>query len=215
VSSRPAPDHAAALPRWNPIALCERGWVPDALARLGMRQLMRSRLLAERAQGPEAISERQRALIRGLRDSPIAIETQAANAQHYEVPAAFFHAHLGPRLKYSCCLYPSGRETLAQAEEAMLECYAERAGLADGQRILDLGCGWGSLSLWLAARYPRAEIVGLSNSHGQRTFIEARAAERGLRNLRIVTGNVAEFEFTADTPGATSIGWSRSRCSST
>jgi cyclopropane-fatty-acyl-phospholipid synthase len=167
-----------------------------------MRRLMRGRLLAERAAGPEGISERQRSLIQGLRQSPIAIETDAANTQHYEVPAAFFHAHLGPRLKYSCCLYQTGRETLAQAEEAMLKLYAERARLGDGQRILDLGCGWGSLSLWLAAKFPGAEIVGLSNSHGQREFIEARATERGLQNLRIVTGNVEEFEFAGTAPSA-------------
>ncbi len=187
---------------WSPIALCERGWIPDAVARAGMRRLMRDRLAAGRAGGPEATRARLSALIEDLRARPIAIETDAANSQHYEVPAAFFHAHLGPRLKYSCCLYASGQETLAQAEEAMLALYAERAGLADGQRILDLGCGWGSLSLWLAARLPGAEIVGLSNSRSQRAFIEGRAAERGLRNLRIVTGNVAEFEFGGDQPHA-------------
>jgi len=194
--------HPAPLSRWSPIALCERGWIPDALARAGMRRLMHQRLVEQLAGGPEAARARLSALIEELRGSPIAIETDAANSQHYEVPAEFFHAHLGPRLKYSCCLYPTGRETLAQAEEAMLALYGERAGLADGQRILDLGCGWGSLSLWLAARLPNAEIVGLSNSHGQREFIEARAAERGLRNLRIVTGNVAEFEFGGEQPRA-------------
>ena len=93
---------------WSPIALCERGWIPDVLARAGMRRLMRERLDLENARGPEGVNERVRRMISGLRESPIAIETQAANAQHYEVPAGFFHAHLGPRLKYSCCLYPGG-----------------------------------------------------------------------------------------------------------
>jgi cyclopropane-fatty-acyl-phospholipid synthase len=177
------------------IRSCEHGWLPDCLIRFGMRQLMRRRLRDEAADDGEWRAPRLNRLLDELRASPIAIETQAANAQHYEVPAAFFHAHLGPHLKYSCCLYPTGNETLAQAEAAMLERYAERAELADGQRILDLGCGWGSLSLWLAARYPRSQVVALSNSHGQRTFIEARAAERGLHNLSVVTGNIVDFEF--------------------
>ncbi|SAL76201.1 cyclopropane-fatty-acyl-phospholipid synthase [Caballeronia peredens] len=170
------------------IRTCERGLVPDALMRLGMRALLRRRLADEHAHDVERFVEE-------LRASPIAIDTQAANAQHYELPDAFFEAHLGPRLKYSCGFYPRGDETLAQAELAMLELYAERAQLADGQRILDLGCGWGSLALWMAARYPRAQVVALSNSHGQRAFIEARARERGLHNLRVVTGDIVGFDF--------------------
>ncbi|CAB3653843.1 hypothetical protein LMG24238_01291 [Paraburkholderia sediminicola] len=177
------------------IQSCERGWLPNSLIRFGMRQLMRQRLRDEAIDNGEVRAQRLNRLLDELRTSPIAIETQAANTQHYEVPASFFHAHLGPHLKYSCCLYPTGNETLAQAEAAMLERYAERAELADGQRILDLGCGWGSLSLWLAAHYPQAQIVALSNSHGQRAFIEARAAEFGLHNLSVVTGNVVDFEF--------------------
>ncbi|MEQ1438524.1 cyclopropane-fatty-acyl-phospholipid synthase family protein [Fontimonas sp. SYSU GA230001] len=181
----------------NVIDLCERGFVPDVLARLGMRQLVRRRLADEAAGNGERRSQRYNRLLDELRASPIAIETGAANAQHYEVPAEFFHLHLGPRLKYSCALYPDGTETLAQAEERMFRLYAERATLADGQRVLDLGCGWGSLSLWLAERYPGSRIVGLSNSHGQREFILARAAERGLRNLTILTGNIVDFDFPA------------------
>jgi cyclopropane-fatty-acyl-phospholipid synthase len=133
-----------------------------------------------------------------LRASPIAIETQAANAQHYELPTSFFEAHLGPRLKYSCGYYPRGDETLAQAEDAMLALYAERARLADGQRVLDLGCGWGSLALWIAQRYPRSRVVALSNSHRQRAFIEARAQALGLDNVLVVTGNIVDFEFGDD-----------------
>jgi len=182
---------------YSPAELCERGLIPDVLARRGMRGLMKQRLLDEAIDNGEERSRRFNRLLGELRSSPIAIETQGANSQHYEVPAAFFHAHLGPRLKYSGCLYQSGRETLAQAEEAMLALYAERAQLRDGQRILDLGCGWGSLSLWLAERYPNAQIVGLSNSHGQRTFIEQQASARGLKNLQIITGNVVDFDFAA------------------
>ena len=179
----------------NVIDLCERGLVPDVLSRAGMRQLMKGRLVDEASGDGEIRSARFNRFLAELRASPIAIETQAANTQHYEVPADFFHRHLGPRLKYSCCLYPRGNETLAQAEEAMLALYAERAGLANGQRILDLGCGWGSFSLWAAEHFPGAQIVGLSNSNGQREFIMKRAAERGLSNLNIVTGNVVDFEF--------------------
>lgn len=177
------------------IEACERGWIPDPLARAGMRRLMARRLEDEAARDHEQRVARMQDFLAELRAAPIAIHTDDANAQHYEVPAAFFHQHLGPRLKYSCCLYPGGAESLAEAEEAMLALYAERAGVADGQRILDLGCGWGSLALWLAERYPGAEVVGLSNSNGQREWILARAAARGLDNLAIVTADINDADF--------------------
>lgn len=174
---------------------CERGRFPDSIVRLGMRRLMKQRLRDEGFDDGEARSKRFNRLVDELRASPIAIETQAANTQHYELPAAFFRGHLGEHLKYSCCLYRTGSETLDQAERAMLEEYAVRAQLTDGQRILDLGCGWGSLSLWLAENYPRSQIVALSNSRGQREFIENEAAERGITNLSVVTGNIVDFQF--------------------
>lgn len=180
------------------IDACERGYIPDALSRAGMRRLIRRRLIDEASRDGESRSMRFSDFLDELRAAPIAVHTGDANAQHYEVPSAFFHAHLGPRLKYSCCLYPTGRESLAEAEEAMLALYAERAGLADGQRVLDLGCGWGSLSLWLAERYPNSEIVGVSNSHGQRTWIMEQAASRGLGNLQIRTGDINDFDFPAE-----------------
>lgn len=185
----------ARVPGFSLIDLCERGVLPDRLVRLGMRQLMRQRLRDEGLADGERRGARLKRLLDELRHSPIAVETDAANAQHYEVPAGFFESHLGRAMKYSCCLYPTGKETLDEAEEAMFALYAERAGLADGQRMLDLGCGWGSLSLWLAQRFPGSQVVGLSNSASQRAFIEQRAAQRGLRNLTIVTGNIAHFEF--------------------
>jgi cyclopropane-fatty-acyl-phospholipid synthase len=114
-----------------------------------------------------------------LRDSPIALRTEAANLQHYELPAGLFEHVLGRQLKYSCAYYPRGDETLDQAEEAMLSLCAERAELADGQDILELGCGWGSLTLWMAARYPTARITAVSNSASQRVYIEKRCKERG------------------------------------
>ncbi len=121
----------------------------------------------------------------------------AANEQHYEVPTPFYQFCLGRRLKYSGCLYPVGNETLDQAEEAMLALYAERARLADGQEILELGCGWGSFSLYLAERFPRARITGVSNSRTQKEFIDAQARERGLANLQIITCDMNVFTPTA------------------
>lgn len=179
----------------NPIQWVEQGLVPDVIARAGMRQLIRKRLTAPDSREPDRRTEAFQRFLGELRSSPIAVNTADANVQHYEVPAEFFHRHLGPCLKYSCCYYPTGTETLAEAEQHMLALYAERAGLKDGMRILDLGCGWGSLSLWLAAQYPGSQIVGLSNSHGQREFILDQARQRGLSNLQIVTGNIVDFQF--------------------
>jgi cyclopropane-fatty-acyl-phospholipid synthase len=125
---------------------------------------------------------------------PIAEHTDAANAQHYELPAPFFQLCLGRQLKYSSCLYPTPATTLDEAEEHALAETAAHAGLADGQRILELGCGWGSLSLWMAKSYPAARITAVSNSASQRAFILARAQERGLGNLEVVTCDMNVFD---------------------
>jgi len=124
---------------------------------------------------------------------PIAEFTDMANAQHYEVPAAFFETVLGPRLKYSSCLYPTGRETLAEAEDFALEETCRHADLADGQRILELGCGWGSLSLWIASHYPNARVTAVSNSRSQKLSIDAKARALGLGNLDVVTCDMNDF----------------------
>jgi len=175
------------------IELCERGLVPDGLVRAGMRRLMAQRLREESGDRGEDEYERFQARLGELRASPVAIETAAANTQHYEVPADFFRLVLGPRLKYSCCWYGEGAATLAQAEEAMLALTCERAGLADGQRILELGCGWGSLTLWMAERYPAARITAVSNSASQREFILGQARVRKLPNVEVITADVNEF----------------------
>lgn len=175
------------------IDLCERGLVPDALVRLGMRRLMGQRLREESADRGEAEYARFQQRLQELRASPVAIETDAANAQHYELPAAFFRQVLGPHLKYSCCWYGDGARTLAEAEEAMLRLTCQRAGLADGQRILELGCGWGSLTLWMAARYPGSQVTAVSNSASQRAFILEQARERGLHNVEVITADVNHF----------------------
>ena len=149
----------------------ERGLLPDTAVRHGIRRMCAQRLRDEAAGGAEAQSRRFHQRIALLRESPLAIHVDAANRQHYELPPAFFQQCLGPRLKYSSCYYPTGVETLAQAEDAMLALYCERAGLADGQDILELGCGWGSLTLWMAERYPHALVTAVSNSRPQREHI--------------------------------------------
>ena len=171
----------------------ERGWLPDPLVRVGIRRLPGDTLARERKGGEAAIRARRVALLREMRGSPIALHTADANRQHYELPAEYFRLVLGPHLKYSCGLWSLGARTLAESEEAMLALTAARAGIADGQRILDLGCGWGSLLLWLAERFPNARITAVSNSAGQRAFIEARTAERGLTNLCAVTADMNVF----------------------
>jgi cyclopropane-fatty-acyl-phospholipid synthase len=177
------------------IELCERGLVPDRLTRYGIRRLCAQRLRDEHDHDAAAAWQQYRARLEELRASPVAIETDAANRQHYEVPARFFELCLGKRLKYSSCWYPRGDESLDEAEEAMLGLYAERAALQDGQRILELGCGWGSLTLWMAERFPRARITGVSNSRGQREHILAQAAARGLENVEILTCDVNRLEL--------------------
>jgi cyclopropane-fatty-acyl-phospholipid synthase len=178
-------------------SLVERGLVPDGLLRRGIRYRLAAALDELCAGGPEVQRERERALVARMRSSPITIHAEAANVQHYEVPAEFFHLVLGPRKKYSCCLWERGATTLAEAEEAMLTLTAERAGIRDGMKILDLGCGWGSFCLWAAERHPAAKIQAVSNSRLQKVYIEERAAERGLANLEVRTADVADFD-----PGA-------------
>ena len=177
------------------LGLAERGLLPDALLRLGIRRLCTQRLRDEAAADPDAAARRNAALVDELRRSPVAIHTDAANRQHYELPPAFFLRCLGPRLKYSGCYYPTGRETLGEAEDAMLALYGERAGLADGQDILELGCGWGSLTLWMAERYPNARITAVSNSAPQRRYIEAQCLQRGFSNVRVLTCDVNRLEL--------------------
>jgi cyclopropane-fatty-acyl-phospholipid synthase len=172
------------------ISLCERGLVPDALVRRGIRDLCEARLQQEHAGCLDLADATFRRRLAELRESPLAIETDAANRQHYEVPTAFFRLCLGKRLKYSSCWFPTGAESLDRAEEAMLALYGERAELADGQRILELGCGWGSLTLWMAARYPNARIIGVSNSASQREHILACCRERGFSNVEVLTHDV-------------------------
>ncbi|HEY6532279.1 MAG TPA: cyclopropane-fatty-acyl-phospholipid synthase family protein [Acidimicrobiales bacterium] len=175
------------------LKVVERDVVPDAVLSAAIRARIARRVAREGGGSEEERSERFRQLVQRLRDAPIAVATDAANEQHYEVPAEFFELILGPRRKYSSAYWPPGVDELADAEDAMLELYVDRAGLADGQRVLELGCGWGSLCLWLAQRFPGSSVVGVSNSQGQRRSIEVAAAQRGLTNLEVVTADVNEF----------------------
>ncbi|MBL8861906.1 MAG: class I SAM-dependent methyltransferase [Planctomycetes bacterium] len=174
--------------------LIDRGVLPDAAIRFGIRKLLAERLREEDAGDVEAQRERLRDFVAKLRASPAALHQDKANEQHYEVPTAFYQLVLGPRLKYSGALYPTGTETLAQAEEAMLGLSSQRAQLADGMTVLDLGCGWGSFSFWILERYPRCKVLAVSNSAVQRQHIEAERERRGLTNLEVVTSDVATFE---------------------
>jgi cyclopropane-fatty-acyl-phospholipid synthase len=175
----------------NPIALAERGLVPDFLIRSGIRRLLRRRLAGEQAAGKDTTLD---PFFADLRQRPIAEETDKANEQHYELPAAYFTRVLGPRLKYSSGYWESRSSTLAESEDAMLRLSCERAQLEDGQQILELGCGWGSLSLWMASHYPNANITAVSNSNSQRAFILERAQQQGLDNLSVVTCDMNGFQ---------------------
>jgi len=170
----------------------ERDLFPDWLIRLGIRQLLAARLRQEAEGGAEAHADRLMRFIEQLRRSPIAIRPDAANEQHYEVPAQFYRHVLGPHMKYSCALW-SGVSGLEEAEAAMLDLTCRRARLEDGQDLLELGCGWGSLSLCMAGRYPNSRILAVSNSRSQKEFIDAEAARRGLANLEVVTADMNDF----------------------
>lgn len=180
--------------------LVDSGRVPEPLLRGAIRAICALRLY-EQGGSVAAQQERLAELVAELSSSEIAVETEAANRQHYEVPAALFQLALGPHLKYSSCYWPEGVRTLGEAEAAMLELSAERAELAAPgvRRVLDLGCGWGSFSLWAAARYPDVEFWGVSNSRSQRAFIEEEARRRGLANLRILTADVRRLELAQHT----------------
>ncbi len=179
--------------------LLEGGLLPDALIRLGIRRLLRARLLEEDKGGPEAQQAHLMGLIRRLRDSPIAINTLDANRQHYELPCGFFERVLGRHLKYSSGYYPRGDESLDEAEAHMLALTVERARLADGDRVLELGCGWGSLTLWMAEHLPRSRITAVSNSRTQKRFIDERAAARGLHNVEVITCDANHLSFPQGT----------------
>jgi len=170
--------------------LIERAPIPDSVVRLGIvAPCERTNRKLAAASGTA-----NRDFAAATASLPIAEHVDDANTQHYEVPAAFFENVLGPQRKYSCCLFRSPDDDLAAAEEHALAETAAHAALADGQAILELGCGWGSLSLWMARHYTAARIVAVSNSHSQRDFIEAKAKAEGLTNLTVRTADMNAFK---------------------
>jgi len=169
------------------VRLAERGALPDRIVRAGMRRVIAANDKQPTPAGAEA------EFVRGMSASAIAEHADAANRQHYQLPPEFFALFLGPRRKYSCCLYPTGREALAEAETVALAETVAHAGVKDGEDILELGCGWGSLSLYMAELFPAARITCVSNSTPQRLSIQAQARARGLVNLNPVTADMNDF----------------------
>jgi cyclopropane-fatty-acyl-phospholipid synthase len=175
------------------IRMAEKGLVPDRMIRKGIRELSQKRLEEIGAQNCESSVRREADFIIGMNAAPIALVPELANAQHYEVPAKFFELCLGQHRKYSSCFWLPVTRTLDEAEANALRISCEHADLRDGQQILELGCGWGSLTLWMAAHYPNSRITAVSNSNSQREFIAKTALERGLKNVRVITCDMNNF----------------------
>jgi len=172
------------------IVAAERIPFPDFLSLAGINYMVgRSRLSLN---GSGALSDPD--FLSMVASRPIAVHTDAANSQHYEIPAEFYEYILGPHRKYSCCLFDDSTTTLAGAEAQALSETCKHADIADGQAVLDMGCGWGSLSLWMAEHYPGSKITAVSNSHSQRCYIESQIASRELHNLKVVTCDMNAFD---------------------
>jgi cyclopropane-fatty-acyl-phospholipid synthase len=186
-----------ALAETTIIGLVERGYVPDPIVRSGIRDRLRKTLADLPMDNCEAAIDHKKAFVAMMDTAPVAEVPDRANEQHYEVPAAFFDTVLGPRRKYSCCWWPKGVKDLAAAEEASLAATAERAGIGNDMDVLELGCGWGSFSLWCAERFPKSRFTAVSNSGSQRDFIMAQAAERGIDNLTVITADMNQFKAPA------------------
>jgi cyclopropane-fatty-acyl-phospholipid synthase len=173
----------------------EQGYMPDAVIRSGIRKLLRERLNELHFGDCATHAAYVHAFVAEMRTAPIAPVPHKANEQHYELPAEFFELVLGPRRKYSSCYWPAGAADLASAEDVALAMTCERAGIEPGQSILELGCGWGSLTLWIAAHYRTCRIVAVSNSASQRAYIEQQAARRRLDNVEVITSDMNAFDI--------------------
>ncbi len=173
--------------------LLRKNVLPDPLVRFGIRRLLSERLRTEKKESPEAQQQHLAELISTLKKSPIAVNTEDANGQHYEVPTDFFRYVLGPNMKYSSCYWVNGTTDLGTAEHDMLKLTCERADLEDGHEVLELGCGWGSLTLFMASRFPNSRITAVSNSRTQKAYIDEQAKKRGLRNVIVITADMNDF----------------------
>ncbi len=174
--------------------LLKRNLIPDLLLRMAIRKRLQNKLRNEDCGSETAQQEKLNRLIEELKQCPIAINTMDANRQHYEVPADFFQIVLGPWLKYSCGLWPDEVNDLKQSEEQMLDLTILRAGIDNGQQVLDLGCGWGSFTLYAATKFPGARFTAVSNSNSQRLFIQNRARAMNLENVMIITADINQFD---------------------
>jgi cyclopropane-fatty-acyl-phospholipid synthase len=174
-------------------SLLENNVLPDSWIRFGIRRLLRERLREEKKPTCELQQDHFMGLVQKLKTSPIAVHTGDANKQHYEVPTEFFTMVLGKHMKYSAGYWRKGVQSLDQSEEDMLALTCDRAELSDGMKILELGCGWGSLTLFMAERFPHARITSVSNSRSQKTHIEHEVQNRGLKNVRILTADMNTF----------------------
>jgi cyclopropane-fatty-acyl-phospholipid synthase len=178
------------------ISWTEQGLIPDAVTRRGIRQLLKQRLLEIHADDAEAAGALTEKFVANMKNAVIAPVPHLANEQHYEVPAEFFAKVLGPHCKYSCAYWPESVTTLEAAENTALQLTCTRARLADGMNILELGCGWGSLTLWMAEHYPHSHITAVSNSHSQRQYIMQEVTCRGLGNVHVITHDMSDFDIT-------------------
>lgn len=175
----------------------EQGYIPDSIIRQGIRRLLKQRLQEISANDLQASHQLKQAFIRHMRQAPIALTPEKANQQHYEVPAAFYNTVLGSLNKYSCCYWKDDTRTLDRAEVNALELSCEHADLQDGQHILELGCGWGSLTLWMARHYPSSQITAVSNSHSQKAYIKQQTENAGLKNIQVITCDMNDFHSDA------------------
>ena len=175
------------------IDLAEKGIMPDFLIRSGIRRMQKERILWEKSRSVSEVEVHHQNWVNEMKSSSIAYVPEKANEQHYEVPPDFFVNALGKHLKYSSGFWPTGVTTLDDSEFAMLKLSAERAEIINGDKILELGCGWGSLTLYMAENYPKSQITAVSNSKDQRLFIEKKCQERGFENVKVITADMNEF----------------------
>lgn len=175
------------------VSWTESGLVPDTVIRAGIRRLLESKRKEIHSGDVEFAADTLNRFVDMMNASPIALVPDLANEQHYEVPAEFFTHVMGDHLKYSCCYWPKGVHNLSEAETAALETTVKRAGIEDGMNVLDLGCGWGSLSLWIAERYPGASVTSVSNSASQRDYIMRQARSRAIGNIEVISCDMNDF----------------------
>jgi len=183
------------------LPLVERNMIPDVLVRMAIKKEIEGGVVKANKLKVEDWMKQKMDMIKKFKTMPIAVATKTANEQHYEIPDEFYQLVLGPCLKYSSGYWPSPKTTLAESEVAMLEMYCERAGIVDGMTVIDLGCGWGSVSLYLAKKYPRCKIISISNSHSQKKYIVSTAEARGISVPSVFTGDINDFDLPPELHG--------------